>query len=45
MNQLREWRNWRIWSDSAAVLIRRARKLYLGDAVLGVANHLNLFNF
>ena len=31
-----ELRDWRIWSDLAAVLIRRARKLYLGDAVLGV---------
>ena len=31
-----ESRDWRIWSDLAAVLIRRARKLYLGDAVLGV---------
>ena len=31
-----ESRDWRIWSDLAALLIRRARKLYLGDAVLGV---------
>ena len=31
-----ESRDWRIWSDLAAVLIRRARKLYMGDAVLGV---------
>jgi hypothetical protein len=31
-----ESRDWRIWSDLAAVLIRRARKLYAGDAVLGV---------
>lgn len=31
-----ESRNWRIWSDLAAVLIRRARKLYAGDSVLGV---------
>jgi len=31
-----ESRDWRIWSDLAAVLIRRARKLYLDDAVLGV---------
>ncbi len=31
-----ESRNWRIWCDLAAVLIRRARKLYLGDAVMGV---------
>ena len=28
--------DWRIWSDLAAVLIRRARKLYAGDSVLGV---------
>ena len=26
-----ESRDWRIWSDLAAVLIRRARKLYLDD--------------
>ncbi len=31
-----ESRNWRIWSDLAALLIRRARKLYAGDSVLGV---------
>ena len=31
-----ESRDWRIWSDLAAVLIRRARKLYAGDSVLGV---------
>ncbi len=31
-----ESRDWRIWCDLAALLIRRARKLYLGDAVLGV---------
>ena len=31
-----ESRDWRIWSNLAAVLIRRARKLYLGDSVLGV---------
>ena len=31
-----ELRDWRIWSDLAALLIRRARKLYLGDSVLGV---------
>jgi NAD(P)-dependent dehydrogenase (short-subunit alcohol dehydrogenase family) len=31
-----ESRDWRIWCDLAAVLIRRARKLYLGDSVLGV---------
>jgi hypothetical protein len=31
-----ESRDWRIWSDLAAVLIRRARKLYLGDSVFGV---------
>lgn len=30
-----ESRNWLIWSDLAAILIRRARKLYSGDA-LGV---------
>ena len=30
-----ESRNWRIWSDLAAVLIRRARKLYASDS-LGV---------
>jgi len=30
-----ESRDWRIWSDLAAVLIRRARKLYSGDS-LGV---------
>ena len=30
-----ESRNWLIWSDLAAVLIRRARKLYAGDS-LGV---------
>ncbi len=28
-----EWRDWRIWSDLAAVLIRRARKLYAGDSL------------
>ena len=31
-----ESRDWRIWSDLAALLIRRARKLYVGDCVLGV---------
>jgi len=31
-----ESRDWRIWSDLAAVLIRRARRLYAGDCVLGV---------
>ena len=31
-----ESRDWQIWSDFAAVLIRRARKLYANDAVLGV---------
>ena len=31
-----ESRDWGIWSDLAAVLIRRARKLYAGDSVLGV---------
>ena len=30
-----ESRDWRIWSDLAAVLIRRARKLYVNDS-LGV---------
>jgi len=28
-----ELRNWRIWSDLAAVLIRRAHKLYAGDSL------------
>ena len=27
------FRNWLIWSDLAAVLIRRARKLYSGDSL------------
>jgi Domain of unknown function (DUF4372) len=27
-----ETRNWRMWADVAALLIRRARKLYSGDA-------------
>ena len=31
-----ESRDWRIWSDLAALLIRRARKLYASDSVLGV---------
>ena len=31
-----ESRDWRIWSDLAALLIRRARKLYANDSVLGV---------
>ena len=31
-----ESRHWRIWSDLAALLIRRARKLYANDSVLGV---------
>jgi len=31
-----ESRDWRIWADLAAVLIRRARKLYFGESVLGV---------
>ena len=31
-----ESRDWRIWSDLATLLIRRARKLYAGDSVLGV---------
>ena len=30
-----EWRDWHIWADLAALLIRRARKLYANDA-LGV---------
>jgi hypothetical protein len=30
-----EWRDWRIWADLAAVLIRRARQLYANDS-LGV---------
>jgi len=34
-----EMRDWRIWSDICAVLIRRARKLYAGDAIgLDLAN-------
>jgi len=34
-----ELRDWRIWSDLAAVLIRRARKLYAGDALdIGLDN-------
>ena len=31
-----ESRDWRIWSDLAAVLIRRARKLYASEPALGV---------
>ena len=31
-----ESRDWRIWSDLAAVLIRRARKLYASESPLGV---------
>jgi hypothetical protein len=31
-----ESRDWRMWSDLAAILIRRARKLYAGDSVIGV---------
>ena len=31
-----ESRDWRIWSDLAALLIRRARKLYADQSVLGV---------
>ena len=31
-----ESRDWRIWSDLAALLIRRARKLYASDSPLGV---------
>ena len=34
-----ENRDWRIWADIAAVLIRRARKLYVGDDIgLDLAN-------
>ena len=34
-----ESRDWHIWSDLAAVLIRRARKLYAGDALdIGLDN-------
>ena len=34
-----ERRNWRIWSDLAAVLIKRARKLYMQDDIgLDLAN-------
>jgi len=34
-----EKRDWRMWADIAAVLIRRARKLYAGDALsLDLAN-------
>ena len=35
-----ESRNWRIWADSAAVLIRRARKLYV-DEDLGLDLRVN----
>jgi len=31
-----ESRDWRIWSDLAAVLIRRARKLYASESALGL---------
>jgi len=31
-----ELRDWRIWSDLAASLIRRARKLYASDSALGL---------
>src|SRR5215204_6043630 len=31
-----ESRDWRIWSDLAALLIRRARKLYANESALGV---------
>ncbi len=34
-NESRDWRDWRIRSDLAAVLIRRARRLYASDS-LGV---------
>jgi len=34
-----ESRDWRIWSDLAAVLIRRTRKLYASDALeIGLEN-------
>src|SRR5271169_5748902 len=34
-----ELRDWRIWADIAAVLVRRARKLYLSDDIgLDLAN-------
>jgi len=29
-----ESRDWRIWADVAALLIRRARKLYAGDPLV-----------
>jgi hypothetical protein len=28
-----ELRDWRIWADIAAVLVRRARKLYVNDEI------------
>jgi len=31
-----ESRDWRIWSDLAALLIRRARKLYASESALGI---------
>ena len=31
-----ESRDWRIWADLAAILIRRARKLYLGESAFGL---------
>jgi hypothetical protein len=35
-------RDWRIWADVAAVLIRRARKLYVSDDIgLDLANNLS----
>ena len=37
-----ESRDWRIWSDLAAVLIRRARKLHAGDS-LGVDSDNTVF--
>jgi hypothetical protein len=37
-----ELRDWRIWADVAAVLIRRARRLYVGDDIgLDLANTVN----
>ena len=40
-----ESRDWRIWSDLAAVLIRRARKLYASDALdVGLDNTVYALN-
>ena len=39
MADANESRDWRIWADMAAVLIRRARKLYVNDDIgLDLAN-------